>query len=76
MHAGVGALLLDHPLADAPASGVWTVQSGVFPQNTASFALHAAAGLRVVGSGERPERIDHGPHAGTWLNVVLLVKRL
>ncbi|WP_169165477.1 GNAT family N-acetyltransferase [Cellulomonas taurus] len=73
---GVGALLLEHLLRQATAAGIWTVQSGVFPQNTASLALHAAAGFRVVGTRERLGLMDHGPHAGTWLDVVLLEKRL
>ncbi len=73
---GVGRFLLDHLLTEAAADGIWTVQSGVLPQNTASLALHAAAGFRVVGTRERIGLMEHGPHAGTWLDVVLLEKRL
>ena len=35
------------------AAGIWTIQSGIFPENRASAALHAAAGFRVVGRRER-----------------------
>jgi phosphinothricin acetyltransferase len=73
---GVGRLLLDRLLTSAHEHGVWTVQAGVFPQNTASLALHAAAGFRVVGTRERLGLMTHGPHAGQWLDVVLLEKRL
>ncbi|WHP19482.1 GNAT family N-acetyltransferase [Cellulomonas sp. ES6] len=73
---GVGRALLDHLLESAGAAGIWTVQSGVFPQNIASLALHEAAGFRVVGTRERLGLICRGPHAGTWLDVVLLEKRL
>lgn len=73
---GVGRTLLDALLASARTGGVWTVQSGVFPQNTASLALHDAAGFRVVGTRERLGLMAHGPLAGTWLDVVLLEKRL
>lgn len=73
---GVGRALLDHLLASAGTGGIWTVQSGVFPQNIASLALHEAAGFRVVGTRERLGLMGHGPHAGTWLDVVLLEKRL
>ncbi len=39
-------------------------------------AEHAAAGFRVVGTRERLGRLTHGPRAGSWLDVVLLEKRL
>ena len=35
------------------AAGIWTIQSGIFPGNTASLALHARVGFRVVGLRER-----------------------
>ncbi|MGY4644177.1 N-acetyltransferase family protein [Cellulomonas sp. URHB0016] len=73
---GVGRTLLDELLASAERSGIWTVQSGVFPENTASLALHEAAGFRVVGTRERIARMTYGPLAGRWRDVVLLEKRL
>lgn len=73
---GVGRDLLEHLLESARLGGIWTVQSGVFPQNVASLALHEAAGFRVVGTRERLGLMGHGPHSGTWLDVVLLEKRL
>lgn len=73
---GVGRLLLDALMRSASEGGVWTVQSGVFPENVASLALHAAAGFRVVGTRERLGRMTHGPLAGEWRDVVLLEKRL
>ena len=73
---GVGRTLLEALLVSVRDGGVWTVQSGVFPQNTASLALHAAAGFRVVGTRERLGFMSHGPLAGSWLDVVLLEKRL
>nr|WP_318987648.1 GNAT family N-acetyltransferase [Cellulomonas iranensis] len=73
---GVGRLLLGRLLDSARDGGLWTVQAGVFPQNAASLALHAAAGFRVVGTRERLGLMTHGPHAGRWLDVVLLEKRL
>jgi L-amino acid N-acyltransferase YncA len=67
---GVGWLLLERFLADTDAAGVWTVQSGVFPENAASLALHERAGFRVVGTRERI-----GRHHGRWRDVVLLERR-
>jgi phosphinothricin acetyltransferase len=46
------------------------VEGGVFPDNLASLAVHAAAGFRVVG---RRERL--GQLAGVWRDVLLLERR-
>lgn len=73
---GVGRALLDALLTSARTSGIWTVQAGVFPENTPSLALHAATGFRVVGTRERLGLMSHGPLAGRWRDVVLLERRL
>lgn len=67
---GVGRLLLDTLIASTEAAGIWTIQSGVFPENTASLALHNRAGFRVVGTRERL-----GRHHGRWRDVVLIERR-
>ncbi|GAA4834136.1 N-acetyltransferase family protein [Kitasatospora terrestris] len=67
---GVGLALLRALLASTDAAGIWTVQSGIFPENTASLALHAKAGFRVVGTRERL-----GRHLGRWRDVVLVERR-
>nr|WP_245961942.1 GNAT family N-acetyltransferase [Quadrisphaera granulorum] len=72
---GVGRLLLEELIASAEAAGVWTIQSGIFPENTASLALHQAAGFRIVGIRQRLGRMSHGPMAGQWRDVVLLERR-
>ncbi|MGW2272904.1 N-acetyltransferase family protein [Streptomyces yangpuensis] len=67
---GVGLDLLTALLDSTDAAGIWTVQSGIFPENTASLALHRRAGFRVVGTRERI-----GRHHGTWRDVVLVERR-
>jgi len=67
---GVGRLLLATLIDAAEAVGVWTVQTGIFPENTASVALHHACGFRTVG---RRERL--GQLGGTWRDVLLLERR-
>ena len=67
---GVGRLLLDALIASTEAAGVWTIQSGVFPENAASLALHRSAGFRTVGIRERI-----GRHHGIWRDVVLIERR-
>jgi L-amino acid N-acyltransferase YncA len=67
---GVGRRLLDALIASTEAAGIWTIQSGIFPENAASVALHMAAGFRVVGTRERL-----GLHHGQWRDVVLIERR-
>ncbi|MFC8451592.1 GNAT family N-acetyltransferase [Kitasatospora sp. NPDC057223] len=67
---GVAAALLRALIASTEAAGIWTIQSGVFPENTASLALHARAGFRVIGTRERVAR-----HHGTWRDVLLIERR-
>ena len=67
---GVGGRLLDTLIASTEAAGVWTLQSGIFPENTASLALHARRGFRTIGTRERVAR-----HHGVWRDVVLLERR-
>ncbi|MBM0255934.1 GNAT family N-acetyltransferase [Micromonospora sp. 4G55] len=67
---GVARLLLDALIASTEAAGIWTIQSGVFGENTASLALHHRAGFRVIGVRERLAR-----HHGRWRDVVLLERR-
>ncbi|MFD7613685.1 GNAT family N-acetyltransferase [Streptomyces sp. NPDC059828] len=67
---GAGLALLTALLASTDAAGIWTVQSGIFPENTASLALHRRAGFRVIGT-----RARIGRHHGTWRDVVLVERR-
>jgi L-amino acid N-acyltransferase YncA len=67
---GIGAALLLALITSAEEAGVWTIQSGVFPENAASLRLHERAGFRVVGTRERI-----GKHHGRWRDVVFLERR-
>jgi L-amino acid N-acyltransferase YncA len=67
---GVGAALLGALIRSTEAAGIWTIQSGIFPENTASLRLHERAGFRVVGT-----RTRLGRHHGRWRDVVLLERR-
>ncbi|WCD89978.1 L-methionine sulfoximine/L-methionine sulfone acetyltransferase [Streptomyces xanthophaeus] len=67
---GVARVLLDAFIASTEAAGIWTIQSGIFPENTASLALHRRAGFRTIGTRERI-----GRHQGRWRDVVLLERR-
>ena len=70
---GVGRALLDALIDSTERAGIWTIQSGVFPENTASLALHRAAGFRTVGVRERVGR--HLTQGNRWRDVVFIERR-
>ncbi len=70
-----GRRLLEALVAASEAAGLWTLQAGIFPENTASIALHEQCGFRVVGSRERLGRMSYGPLAGQWRDVTLMERR-
>jgi len=67
---GIGRQLLTTLISSTEAAGIWTIQSGIFPENVASLALHEAVGFRVVGTRERL-----GKHLGRWRDVLLIERR-
>jgi L-amino acid N-acyltransferase YncA len=67
---GVGMRLLSALIESTEAAGIWTIQSGIFPENAASAALHRSAGFRVVGVRERL-----GRHHGQWRDILLIERR-
>ena len=67
---GVGRVLLETLLAEADTVGVWTVQTGIFPENVASVELHVRCGFRIVGLRGRIGRL-----AGVWRDTLLLERR-
>jgi L-amino acid N-acyltransferase YncA len=68
---GVGKALLEALIASASRAAVWTIQTSVFPENTASLALHERVGFRVVGRRERIAELH-----GAWRDTLLLELRL
>ncbi|MEU5687747.1 N-acetyltransferase [Streptomyces venezuelae] len=67
---GIAAALLAALIDSTEAAGIWTIQSGIFPENAASLALHERAGFRVLGTRERI-----GKQLGRWRDVVLIERR-
>jgi L-amino acid N-acyltransferase YncA len=67
---GIADALLAAFIGSTEAAGIWTIQSGIFPENAASLRLHEQAGFRVVGTRERL-----GCHHGRWRDVTLLERR-
>jgi L-amino acid N-acyltransferase YncA len=67
---GVGRALLEALITGAEGDGIWTIQTGIFPENEASIELHKRCGFRVVGVRERL-----GQHHGVWRDVVFMERR-
>jgi L-amino acid N-acyltransferase YncA len=67
---GVGAQLLAAAIESSEGAGIWTLQTGVFPENAPSLGLLRRFGFRVVGTQERIGRLH-----GVWRDVVQLERR-
>jgi L-amino acid N-acyltransferase YncA len=68
---GVGRALLAELIRASEHAGFWTLQAGIFPENTASIALHRSCGFRRVGTHERLGQMPDG----RWRDVVLYERR-
>ncbi|MFX1705674.1 GNAT family N-acetyltransferase [Chitinophaga sp. CC14] len=67
---GIGKALLRTLITESEENKLWTLQAGIFPENTGSIKIHEACGFRLVG---RRERI--GKMGDTWRDTVLLERR-
>lgn len=67
---GIGKVLLRALIEASEAAGIWTLQTGIFPENAASLALHRSCGFRIVGIRERIGQLH-----GVWKDVVFLERR-
>lgn len=72
---GVGKRLLSGLIERTEARNVWTLQTGIFPENKASLALHETVGFKVVGTRHRLGKMNFGPLKGQWRDVLLLERR-
>lgn len=67
---GVGRVLLEALIEESEQNGIWTLQAGVFPENTASIKLHLRCGFRQVGRRERIGKLND-----VWRDTLLLERR-
>lgn len=72
---GVGGALMAQVIKASESGGIWTLQSGTFPENRASIALQQRYGFRVLGRRERVALMNHGPFAGRWRDTLVLERR-
>ena len=66
-----GTLALKGLLNEYRRRGFWKIVSRIFPENTASLALHKAVGFRVVGAYEKHGKVD-----SQWRDCVIVEKLL
>ena len=67
---GVGRQLLAAVIESSERGGIWTLETGVFPENEPSLRLLQRFGFRVVGTRERIGRMH-----GMWRDVIFLERR-
>jgi phosphinothricin acetyltransferase len=67
---GIGRLLLEGLIASTELAGIWTIQTGIFPENGASLHLHEQVGFEIVGRRKRIGKLD-----GAWRDVLLIERR-
>ena len=67
---GAGTALLAKLIESSERAGLWTLETGVFPENEPSIRLLQRFGFRVVGTRERI-----GQMHGMWRDVVFLERR-
>lgn len=68
--AGVGKALLQALIEESEQLGIWTLQAGIFPENTASVSLHKSLGFRQVGVREKLGKLGN-----QWRDVLLFERR-
>ena len=71
----IGSALLAALIDASENVGIWTLQGGIFPENTASLALVKKHGFKEVGRREKVGKMTYGELAGTWRDVVLVERR-
>jgi phosphinothricin acetyltransferase len=66
----VGEGLLKALIVSSERNQIWTLQAGIFPENTASLKIHANCGFRTVGIREKIGQME-----GRWRDTVLMERR-
>jgi len=67
---GIGKLLMETLIKESEEEGLWTIQSGIFPENEGSIELHKKMGFRYIGKRERVAKLN-----GMWKDNLLFERR-
>ena len=68
--SGIGEMLMKHLILESEKAGLWTLQSGMFPENTASIKLHEKVGFRKIGYREKVGKLH-----GVWKDNLIYERR-
>lgn len=66
----IGEILLRKLIYLSEQNGLWTIQSGIFPENISSIKLHEKVGFRRIGYREKIGKLD-----GIWKDNIILERR-
>ncbi len=67
---GAGKQLLQALINESEQYNIWTLQAGIFPENTGSIKIHEACGFRIIGKREKIGKMN-----GIWRDTILLERR-
>lgn len=67
---GIGKMLLNELIEASEKQNIWTLQAGIFPENTASLKIHEQCGFRQIGYHEKIGKMKN-----VWRDTVLLERR-
>ena len=66
----IGSQLLQELINQSEQNGIWTLQSGIFPENKASISMHEKNGFRIIGYREKI-----GKMGNVWRDNISLERR-
>ena len=66
----IGSLLLRELINQSEQNDIWTLQSGIFPENVASISMHEKNGFRIIGYREKI-----GKMGNVWRDNISLERR-
>jgi L-amino acid N-acyltransferase YncA len=72
---GIGSILIKAIIDSTEKAGLWTLQGGIFPENTSSLRLVRKHGFKKIGKREKIGKMTYGDLAGTWRDVILVERR-
>ena len=67
---GAGQILIKKLIEESEANNIWTLQSGIFPENKASIQLHLRNGFRILGTREKIGKMN-----GIWRDNIVMERR-
>ncbi|MCQ9636373.1 GNAT family N-acetyltransferase [Chryseobacterium sp. WG23] len=67
---GIGKMLMTKLISESEINGIWTLQSGMFPENKETVALHTSLDFRIIGHREKIGKLGN-----TWRDTIIMERR-